>query len=147
MRPQRVGRKHSFSFPGGSISKESACNAEDLGSIPRSGDSSGEGNGSPFQYSCLENPMDRGAWQGQSLGSLGVRNKWATKPPHTSIQMLWAFMATMKPKWEVGKLFLEGPNSTYLGFVENTFCIATIQLCFYRGKAATDTTLTMAVLQ
>ena len=61
MRPQRVGRKHSFCFPGGSISKESACNAGDLGSIPGSGDSSGEGNGSPLQYSCLENPMDRGA--------------------------------------------------------------------------------------
>ena len=42
--------------------KASACNAGDLGSVPRSGRSPGEGNGSPFQYSCLENPMDRGAW-------------------------------------------------------------------------------------
>ena len=40
----------------------SACNAGDLGSIPGSGRSSGEGNGNPLQYSCLENPMDRGAW-------------------------------------------------------------------------------------
>ena len=40
----------------------SACNAGDLGSIPRSGKSPGEGNGTPLQYSCLENPMDRGAW-------------------------------------------------------------------------------------
>ena len=39
-----------------------ACNAGDLGSIPGPGRSSGEGNGSPLQYSCLENPMDRGAW-------------------------------------------------------------------------------------
>ena len=49
-------------FPGGSEVKASACNAGDLGSIPGSGRSPGEGNGNPFQYSCLENPMDRGAW-------------------------------------------------------------------------------------
>ena len=42
--------------------KDSACNAEATGSIPRSGRSPGEGNGNPVQYSCLENPMDRGAW-------------------------------------------------------------------------------------
>ena len=42
--------------------KASACNAGDLGSIPGSGRSSGEGNGNPLQYSCLENPMDREAW-------------------------------------------------------------------------------------
>ena len=44
-----------------SDSKESACNAGDLGSIPGSGRFPGEGNGNPLQYSCLENPMDRGA--------------------------------------------------------------------------------------
>ena len=42
--------------------KESACNAGDTGSIPRLGRSPGEGNGNPLQYSCLENPIDRGAW-------------------------------------------------------------------------------------
>ena len=50
-------------FPGGSDVKESACNTGDPGSIPGSERSSGEGNGNPFQYSCLENPMDGGAWQ------------------------------------------------------------------------------------
>ena len=49
-------------FPGGSDGKASAYNVGDLGSIPGSGISSGEGNGNPLQYSCLENPMDRGAW-------------------------------------------------------------------------------------
>ena len=48
---------------GVSNGKESAHNAGDLGSIPGLGRSPGEGNGSPLQYSCLENPMDRGAWQ------------------------------------------------------------------------------------
>ena len=49
--------------PGGSDGKESACNVGDLGSIPGLGRSPGEGNGNSFQYSCLENPMVRGAWQ------------------------------------------------------------------------------------
>ena len=47
-------------FPGASDGKESACNAGDLGSIPRWGRSPGKGNGSPLQYSCRENSMDRG---------------------------------------------------------------------------------------
>ena len=49
-------------FPGGSDGKESAYNSGDLGSIPGLERSPGEGNGNPLQYSCLENPMDVGAW-------------------------------------------------------------------------------------
>ena len=47
----------------GSVNKESACNAGDLSSISGSGRSPGVGNGNPLQYSCLENPMGREAWQ------------------------------------------------------------------------------------
>ena len=50
-------------FPGGSDDKQSACNVGDLGSTSGSGRSPGEENGYPLQLSCLENPMDRGAWQ------------------------------------------------------------------------------------
>ena len=53
----------SLTLVGGSEGKESACNGGDLGSIPELGRSLGEGNGNPLQYSCLENLMDRGAWQ------------------------------------------------------------------------------------
>ena len=49
-------------LPGGSDGKVSAYSAGDLSSIPASGSSSEEGNGNPLQYSCLENPMDGGAW-------------------------------------------------------------------------------------
>ena len=49
-------------FPGGSVVKESACNAGDAGLIPGSGRSPGRGNGNPLQHSSLENSMDRGAW-------------------------------------------------------------------------------------
>ena len=45
-----------------------AGDIRDVGSVPGSGRSSGEGNGNPLQYSCLENPMDRGAWQATVLG-------------------------------------------------------------------------------
>ena len=57
-----------MSFPGGADSKESACSAGELGSIPGLGRSPGEGNGGPFQYSCLRNPMDRGHWQATVCG-------------------------------------------------------------------------------
>ena len=49
-------------FPGGSEGEAFALNAGELGSIPGSGRSPGEGNGNPLQYSCLENAMDRGVW-------------------------------------------------------------------------------------
>ena len=55
-------------FPGSSDSKESACNLGDLGSIPGLGRFPGEGHGNPLQYSCLENSMDRGAWQATVRG-------------------------------------------------------------------------------
>jgi len=55
-------------FTGGSESKESAYNVGDLGSIPGLGRSPADGNGSPLQYSCLENFMDRGAWQATTHG-------------------------------------------------------------------------------
>ena len=51
-----------FDFPGGSDDKASAYNAGDPGLIPGWGRPPGEGNGNPLQYSCLENPMDGGAW-------------------------------------------------------------------------------------
>ena len=66
-----IGQKHhnmlefpkGRGFPHSSVSKETACNAGHLGSIPGSGRYSGVGNGNPLQYSRLENPIDRGAWQ------------------------------------------------------------------------------------
>ena len=53
----------NMGFPGGSNGKESACNAGDLGLIPGLGRLLGGGHDNPFQYSCLENSMDRGVWQ------------------------------------------------------------------------------------
>ena len=68
-------------FPGSSVGKESAYSAGDLGLIPESGRSPGEGNGKPLQYSCLENPMDRGAWRATVHGITRVGHDLGTKPP------------------------------------------------------------------
>ena len=67
---------YPWGFPHSSISKESACNAGDLGLIPGSGRSLGEGNGSPLQYSCLENPEEPGRLQ--HIGLKRVRHYRAT---------------------------------------------------------------------
>ena len=61
-------------LPVGSDGKASVSNAGDPGSIPGLGRSPGEENGNPLQYYCLENPMDRGAWWLQSMGSQRVRH-------------------------------------------------------------------------
>ena len=73
-------------LPCGSDSEESACNAGDPGLIPGSGRSPGEGNGNPLQYSCLENPNDRGAWQAIVHG---VANSWTRLNDFTFFFRVW----------------------------------------------------------
>ena len=79
--------------------KESVCNAGDLGLIPGLGRAPGEGNGNPFQYSCLGNPMDRGAWRAAVRGVTKSQAQLSTKqqPPL------------------LGRGFLEGPWSPGCG--------------------------------
>ena len=67
-------------FPGGSVVKDTPANAGDMGLIPRLGRSPGGGNGSPLQYSCLENPIDRGAWPARVHGVSKIQTRlsnWA----------------------------------------------------------------------
>ncbi|XP_055433170.1 uncharacterized protein LOC129649598 [Bubalus kerabau] len=69
--------KANLGFPGGTVAKSSAASARDMrdmGSVPGLGRSARGGNGSPLQYSCLGNPMDRGAWRLQSVESRRVRH-------------------------------------------------------------------------
>ena len=72
--PRQIFLMFDKNVPDGSDSKESACNMGNLGLIPGSRRSPGEGNGNPFQYSCLENSMDRGAWQATVHG---VTKSWS----------------------------------------------------------------------
>ena len=67
----KLSKKEKMGFPGGSVVKNPPANAgdtRDAGSISGSGRSPGGGHGNPLQYSCLENPMDRGAGGIQSMG-------------------------------------------------------------------------------
>ena len=68
-------------FPCSSVGKESVCNEGDWGSIPELERSLGEENGNPLQYSCLENPMKRGAWQATVHGVARVGHDLASTPP------------------------------------------------------------------
>ena len=90
--------------------KESACNAGDLGSNPGSGRSSGEGNGNPLQYSCLENPMHTGTWQATVHGVTRVRHDLATKPATMlkilKEKMLFAANIIMPLRFSKGSAFL-----------------------------------------
>ena len=81
-KPRLLDLDNSFCFqggiPGDSDGKASACNAGDLGLIPGSKRSPGEGNGNPLQYSCLENSMDRGAWWAIVHGAAKSGQDWVT---------------------------------------------------------------------
>ena len=78
----------SLGFPGGSDGQETACNAGDLGSIPGSGRSTGEENGHPLQYSCLENSMDRGVWLATIHGFAKSRAQLSNEHVHFLSQTL-----------------------------------------------------------
>ena len=87
-------------FPGGSYGKESSCNAGDPSSITRLGRSPGEENGYPFQYFCLENSMDRGAWQATVHGiTESDTNKRLTLSLHFLYQIASESFAIQSGQW------------------------------------------------
>ena len=96
-----------MSFCGGSDSKVSAYNEGDPGSIPGLGRSPGEGNGNPLQYSCLENPMDGGAW----LATVhGVAKSWTRLSDFTITMSSWPiyfFIIIYCPSLSLGIFFLK----------------------------------------
>ena len=79
------GYKYTYiGFPGGTVVKNLLANKGDTGLISMSGKSPGEGNGNPLQYSCLENPMDRGAWWAIVHEIPRVGHELVTKTPLTN---------------------------------------------------------------
>ena len=84
-------------FPGGSDGKESACHTGDLGSVPGLGRSPEGGHGNPLQYSRLENPMDRGAWQ---AAVHGVAQSWAAVTKRQQQLAQWTVISSIAlGKW------------------------------------------------
>ena len=116
-------------FPCSSVSKESDYNAGDLGSSPGLGRSPGKGNGNPLQYSCLENPKDRGAWQATVYGvardmTEQLSTHWLDFPSGTSGKVPacqcrrhkrrgfdpWVEKIPWRRKWQPTPLFLPGKS-------------------------------------
>ena len=109
-------------FSGGSDGKESACNAGDLGLIPGSGRSPGEGNSNPLQYSYLENSIDRGAWQLQSMRLRRVRHspgRVLIRQPESTCQSCEGPILNMDPLSpnEPTQLILSGEGLTHAPFM------------------------------
>ena len=92
-------------LPGGSDTKESACNAGDPGSIPGSGRSPGGGNGNPLLYSRLENPMDRGVWRVTVHGVTRVGHDWEANT-FTFCRMCFPVTRYQQEKWNVNCPFI-----------------------------------------
>ena len=115
------------SFPGGSEGKESACNAGDWGLIPGLGKSSGERYGNPLQYSCLENSMDRGAWQdtvhgvAKSWTQLSDSHTHTHTHTHTRKQQLESDMEQQTGS-KSGKEYVKAVycHPAYLTYMQNT---------------------------
>ena len=109
-------------FPCSSVGKESACNAGDLGSIPGSGRSPGKGNGNSLQYSCLENPMDRGAW-------------WAIVHTVTRVEHDWSDLAAAWYFFVNSLSFLcKCPLAFLLSFILFLFTVLRVAFMFYESE-------------
>ena len=83
---KKLKKSHSKGFTGDSMAENLPANAGDMGSIPGWGGSPAEGNGNPLQDSCLENPMDRGAWQATVHG---VAESWTQLSDWTTARRLF----------------------------------------------------------
>ena len=105
-------------FPSGSDSEESACRAGDMGSIPGLGRSPGEGNGIPLQYSCLGNPMDRGAWW---AAVHGVTNSQTWLSNFTFTFLHW------RRKWQPTPVFLPWDSQGWGSLVGCVYGVAQSQ--------------------
>ena len=124
-------------FPCGLDSKASACNVGDLASIPGSGRSPGEGNGTPLQYPCLENPMDGGAWQATVLGVAKGRTQLSYFTSRESRVIIlfefkgfnfllwWLFWVNYLHNWffiSSGYLIPESSQSAVFWSIETFYC-------------------------
>ena len=144
-------------FPCGSAGKESTCTAGDECLIPGSGRSPGERNGNPFQYFCLEDPMDRGAWQDTVHGVASIKHDLATEPspfPSTPPQVhllvsLWWLSSSWYDSLNIPKCILsQGPclsmrsvwgtvpftwiKSAFISFWTELKCPSPSEICSFR---------------
>ena len=117
-------------FPGGSDGKASACNMEDLGSIPGSGRSPGEGNGNPLQYSCLENPMDREAWQATVHGVAKSQTRLSNFTSSFNLSTSFRSQIFIKTTSHIG-MYLLVHKICHIPNLTRSFCSTAISLVTY----------------
>ena len=124
---------YPLGFPGGSEIKASACNAGDLGSIPGLGRFPGEGNGNPLQYSCLENPIDGGAWLATVHGLQRVRHNWVT-----------SFSLSLSPSLQLSAYALVYLCFTLVVQSQNWWCQREIMMLNHQGRRIFSRSLTLS---
>ena len=123
-RRDRLPTSVFLGYPGGSDGKESVCNVGDLGSIPGLERSPGGGHGNPLQYSCLENPMDRGAWGATAHGVskshsvMSMTERLSIAQHSTNCQVTFIATEVESPAWKE-PLFNSSQN-LLLSFSEDT---------------------------
>ena len=113
-------------FPGGSVVKNPPANVGDMGSIPGSGRYSGGGNGNSFQYSCLENPMDRESWQAKAHGVTRAGHDYLSTHMPYNIHLL--IYLTYCPLYLVCQLH------------EGSHCLFFIDSSFFKSQRLPDIT-------
>ena len=114
-------------FPGGSEVKVSACNVGDPGSIPGSGRSPGEGNGNPLQYSCLEYPMDGGAWQATVHGVAKSRTRLSDFTH--SLHIHYGTISTPRSWWTVHRACSDFSSYIWTHLCMLCVCVSVCVLC------------------
>ena len=123
----------SFGFPGGSVVKNLPTNAGDMGSVPKSGRSPREENSNPLQYSCLGNPMDRGAWWATAHRVKMSETQLATEQAHTHIRKTRGTCLSSHTNWTPSPA---GPGSCMnLSLVDADWCPEPLRLGFLASEA------------
>ena len=110
---------HAWLVPSDSVGTESTCKAADAGLMPGSGRSPGKGNGNPLQYSCLRNPMDRGAWQATVRGVAKSQTRLEQLSTHT--HMTFKPWSKLEITWAKKERSLRGID---WGYIQLTWIIS-----------------------
>ena len=127
-----IGNGHDWGFLGGSVVKNSPANEGDPGSIPDLGRSPAEGNGNLLKYSCLGNPMDRGAWQATIHG---LAQTWTQLSNWTTLTIVYkCFVLESSVLWVLFWRYLDFIKSSILSLILRMTVFSSIKQRWYLGS-------------
>ena len=121
-------------FPGGSVVKNAAASAREIYSIPWLGTPAGGGNGNPLQYSCLGNPMDRGAWRATVMGSQRAVQHWVTEHTHTHTHTPVVYICQKLKSKRFSKLVKQLPVSLFPYALVTAILLLLLSLASWPGS-------------